>query len=193
MPEEGCYAGMPGSIKSPEQFKGLNFVCGTNNLLSSDVIKLLVKRYDPDDPLNALPNDIWKAELLKDVPRRILPFFSFVKPRSYLKFEDEVFNISKKLISEGHFHFRIKTTKENENSLSREDVDPLIMMNIILAILNSSPTEISYKKFQKDFEIFTNSEHGNTFNYKSEVALLKGQRGFPLNDVETSIAYPDLY
>lgn len=74
MPATGCYAGMPGRVATPSEYADLTFACGTNSLFSSDLVTLMRDRYDPNHPYATLPNDIWQALILHDIPRIPLLF-----------------------------------------------------------------------------------------------------------------------
>ncbi|OIQ85888.1 glycosyltransferase family 10 (fucosyltransferase) [mine drainage metagenome] len=184
MPRTNCYAGMPGRITSPGEYEGLTFACGTNCLLSSDVVELLVSRYDPAHRYSMLPNDVWQALLLKDVERIPLPFFSFVKPRNVGDELADVRSITAKMRQRGHYHFRIKTTgAENGNGL-REDVDPWVMLKVMEEMLSADPTVGANRRLIDSLAGFCGSGNGLTYSAFMGDEFFTGARRFELNDFE---------
>ncbi len=133
---EELLAGMPGRLANPA-LKGLTFVCGTNNLVSSDIVKAMTDRYKFGDGHTFFPNDVWQALALTDKPRKVLPFFTVESPQELHSFDEQLFR--KKIrcaLDLGYFHFRVKTQElRNINGMPatektvyrREDVDPILM------------------------------------------------------------------
>jgi hypothetical protein len=192
MPKTGCYAGMPGRLTNPPELDGLTFACGTNSLFSRDMMELLRNRYDPSHTYATLPNDIWQALVLQDIPRTLLPFFSFVKPRADISHDNNISVLTKRLLEQGHFHFRIKTTSAEAGYGAREDTDPWIMLKVMEAILDSHPPVQSNRQLIEKLAVMTNPKNGKTLSAYGEDGFFNGARDFPLNDLEAEIIYPDL-
>jgi hypothetical protein len=189
MPNHGCLAGMPGRLTSPPNLAGLNFICGTNSLFSSDVMSKLLDRYDPHNVAAQLPNDIWQALLLPDVPRRCLPFFTFGEPRKLPLDSNEITRMTQQLIAQGHFHFRIKTTSEQEGLGLREAVDPWIMAQIMQGVACSAAESGAVSRLIESLIVSTSPVNGITLNSNDEVNFFSGPRHFPLNDAEAKVLF----
>jgi hypothetical protein len=192
MPKSGCYAGMPGRLQTPVELEGLTFVCGTNSLFSSDMLKLMRNRYDPDHFYTTLPNDIWQALVLQDFQRISIPFFSFVKPRNDLAKKNNIDLLTKRLLEEGHFHFRVKTTSAEAGYASREDTDPWIMLIVMKAILESHPSTQANQQLIEKLVQSLGAANGKTLSAFNENNFFNVPRNFPFNDLEAEILYPDL-
>ena len=142
LPAERCYAGMPDTLGAPRYteapLQGLNLVFGTNTLLSRDVLELARARYVQDDPFTFEPNDVWLSQLLDDIPRQALPFFSFLKYRDVQDPSDSAYQLAQQLNTQGHYQFRVKTAPSTyPPGARREDVDPWIMLSIAKAIVGN--------------------------------------------------------
>lgn len=188
MPKNGCFAGMPGCLTNPPDLAGLNFICGTNSLFSRDMLRLLRNRYDANDPMTNLPNDIWQSITLREIPRRALPFFSFVKGRNAGANLDDVAKLTRHLLADGHFHFRVKTSSEEALLTKREDIDPWIMLKIMETILASPSATNKNHELRNALQDFTFSG-GDTFPAYSVAPILRGSRNFALNELEAPALY----
>lgn len=191
LPETGCYAGMPGRLATPAEYEGLTFVCGTNSLFSSDVVRTMRERYDPAHVYATLPNDIWQALILHDVPRIPMAFFSFIKPRRQGEPHEDVRALTRRLLHDGHFHFRIKTTSEQEGLGKREDVDPWIMLRIMEEILANNPEPGVNLRLMEQLKTSAATSNGTMRAY-GDAGFFTSARRYPLNDVEAPLVYPEL-
>lgn len=187
MPTYGCLAGMPGRLTAPPNLAGLNFICGTNSLFSSDVMSKLLDRYDPQNVAAQLPNDVWQALLLPDVPRRCLPFFTFSETRKLPIDSNEITRMTQLLIAQGHFHFRVKTTSEQEGLGLREAVDPWIMAQIMHGVACSAAEPGAVSRLIESLIASTSPANGLTLNSNDEKRFFNGPRHFPLNDEEAKV------
>ena len=190
MPKTRCFAGQPGRLESPPALSGLSFICGTNTLLSRDMVLQLRNAYDPKHPLASLPNDIWQSSMLLDVLRTPLPFFSFIKPRTTGSNLDDVAHITRHLLADGHFHFRVKTTSAESGLAKREDIDPWIMLKIMETILDSPGAPTMNRNFAAKFLEFTGGGKPDGFPSYPDATFLRGRRDFALTDEEARILYP---
>ena len=188
MPASGCFAGMPGQLDNPAQLARLNFICGTNSLFSRDMVQLLRSRYDAADPVAALPNDIWQSVTLRDIPRLALPFFSFVKPRAADGNLDDVAALTRHLLADGHFHFRVKTTSEEAKLARREDVDPWVMLKIMETILASPAVPDKNRELRNALQAFTSDAVGG-FAAFTDKPIFGGPRKFALTELEAPVLY----
>jgi hypothetical protein len=131
------FAGPLGRLNSPAEYANLTFVSGASALMSRDVLVRMRERYDPGSPHATQPNDIWQALMLHDVPRQALPTFNFIRPRAPREDGDFIYTLVRRLVHEGHYHFRIKTVAPEDAAARREDIDPWIMLRVMEAILDS--------------------------------------------------------
>lgn len=184
MPTTGCYAGTTGRLTAPAELNGLTFVSGANSLFSRDVLELMRNRYDPSHPHAALPNDVWQALVLQDIPRLPLPSFNFVKPRAPRADAGAIFALAQRLLHDGHFHFRIKTTSAEAGQGKREDVDPWIMLKAMEAVLSTDLIPTAAFELRKRFSRFIDGGAGAPLGAFGEVSFYGGPRDFPLNDTE---------
>jgi hypothetical protein len=188
MPATGCFAGMPGRLNNPPELAGLNFICGTNSLFSRDMVQLLRNRYDANDPMARLPNDIWQSMTLRDIPRLALPFFSFVKAREAGSNMDDVAELTRHLLADGHFHFRIKTASEEAKMAKREDVDPWVMLKIMETILATPGAPEKNRELRSALQAFTHAG-ADSFPAFSETPIFGGPRNFALTELEGPVLY----
>lgn len=189
MPHTGCFAGMPGRMTSPAELSGLGFVCGTNSLFSRDILELMSSRHLPEHESTHWPQDVWQALVLHDVPRLSLPFFSFTEPRAVGEQLEEVERITQRLLADGHFHFRIKTSSAGKGLGNREDVDPWIMLKVMETILSSpGPTKKAYS-LTGDLHHFTCGANEGFSAYPPDPFLGGRERNFPLCDAEAVSLY----
>jgi hypothetical protein len=116
--------------------KYLRFASGAGTLLSSDLVREVLAREHVAS--HELPNDLWLAMTLRDVPRTpllrhdILDVTAF-DPETRAALSQRVLDARAK----GHFHFRVKSGRwEAEGLLSHkpEHVDPLVLNDVLLAI-----------------------------------------------------------
>lgn len=184
MPASGCYAGSTGRLTSPKELDGLTFVSGANSLFSRDVLDLMRRRYEPDHPHTTLPNDVWQALVLQDVPRIPLPSFNFVQPRAPSVNLPGVGSLAHRMLQAGHFHFRIKTTSAEAGFGAREDVDPWIMLKVMESVLSlESAPEVTMALMEK-FARFIDGGMGNPLTAFADVSFYGGPRDFLLTDTE---------
>lgn len=180
LPVEHCYAGMPGRLNSPPELAGLNFICGTNSLFSRDMLELMLQRYEPDHAWTELPNDIWQALVLREFKQTYLMYFSFIKPRMQGGDYPDVRQLTRQLLIDGHYHFRVKTTSADAGLGAREDVDPWVMLQIMREILDNDTHPQGNRKLLDQVALA-----GDDY--------FSGPRSYPLTDAEAHIAYPDLF
>ena len=184
LPKEKCFAGMPGSMATPKELKGLTFVCGTNTIISSDILELMQSRFDPDHLFSQYPNDVWAALIFPDIDRMALPFFTFKKPRQQGAIRDKIALLTNNLLEQGIFHFRIKTTGQELGLYKREDIDPWIMYTVMETIINSSVNENLKGMFSALSESMLPI---NSFKFSSSISdgsLFSGKRTLPFSDEE---------
>jgi len=187
LPKAGCVAGFPIFLPT-----GFNFVSGSSFLFSRDVIQLMRDRYIRDHEHTQHNADVWLGIVLADVPRTPLPIFNFTKPRGPRCGLDEVRSLVRTLLREGHFHFRVKTTSDEEGLGAREDVDPWIMLAIMEEILANLPSpEANLKLLHKVGRAF-NAVDGVIPSIMEEMPF-NTPRDFPINDSEAQIIYPHLF
>ncbi len=196
MPTTRCYAGSPARLSAgganPPPLGGLTFVSGANTLLSSDIVALLRDRYDPDSPHVHLPNDVWQALMLQDVPRTPLPLFSFIKPRQPDTFFAPIAEMTRVLLRHGHYQFRVKTTSHEAGLGLREDIDPWLMLRIMKTILETVVHVQETRALIHQILVSANPADGVALAAYDESGFFAGPRGFPMNDVEAEVVYPEL-
>ena len=176
LPREKCFAGMLGRLIE-EPYQGVGMVHGANTVVSRDVMELMRSRYIPGHEYTKQPNDHWQGLILPDIERTALPLFSFNKPRTIEKNLDDITQLTSKLIYEGHYQFRVKTTSEEAGMGKREDVDPWIMLKIMETILSTTPSTAEQNKLlQHKFALCCRPE----YDYP---------RNFPIDDSETDFLY----
>ncbi len=169
---ENLLAGMPGRLGAPE-LNGLTFVCGTNNLVSSDIVQLMAERYKLGEPSGFYPNDIWQAITLKDVKRKVMPFFTISTPVDLSNFDEVHFRIKvRKALKMGHFHFRVKTHEPrysffpeiDQTNYRREDVDPILMRIIMDEIIDFNFEKNAVNKILDQLSEHATNSHSHEFN-----------------------------
>lgn len=190
LPATRCFAGSPARLNNPSELNGLTFVSGANTVLSRDMVSLLRNRYDENSPYTVLPNDVWQAIVLQDIPRVPLPFISFTKPRLDVAELDAVQHIAQNLIANGHYHFRVKTTSEEDGVGRRENVDPWIMMKIMETILRNDSSPQANLQLNRQFLVsLTVSDQGTVAAY-NENPIYSGPRSYPVDDHEAEALFP---
>ncbi|MCX7101604.1 MAG: glycosyltransferase [Methylobacter sp.] len=187
MPVTGCYAGTIAPMAD-----GLTFTSGANSLFSSDILELMLKRYDSSHIHATLPNDVWQAHILEDIPRLALPSFNFLKPKQPKSDDIWVSVLAQRMLKQGHFHFRVKTTSLEEGIGKREDVDPWIMLKIMEEILFTEPVPAATRALLGKYSRFIDGGTGSPLSAYSNVKFYSGPRDFLLFDAEAGIAYPEL-
>jgi hypothetical protein len=176
VPRERCFAGFLGRLVHAP-YQGVGIVHGANTMVSRDVMELMRSRYVPGHEYTKQPNDHWQGLVLQDVTRTALPLFSFNQPRSVGGNLDDITNLTSKLLCDGHYHFRIKTTSAESGVGKREDVDPWIMLKIMEAIMLSPPSPEQNRSLQQRFA--RSCEPGQN-----------QPRDFPIDDSESGFFYP---
>lgn len=179
-----CFAGPLGRLNAPEVFNGLTFVSGASALMSRDVLLRMRERYDPHHAYSTVPNDIWQAALLHDVPRQALPTFNFIKPRGPRADGAYLYQIAQRLIQDGHYHFRIKTVAPEDAAARREDIDPWIMLRIMEAILDSERSEEATLAMVGKVQRLADGGAGLPIAPRRAEALHTGPRDFAMTDNE---------
>lgn len=192
LPTRLCYSGMPGIMTGPPEIKGLSFACGTNGIISSDLLLEMRNRYEPGHAYTNLPQDLWQALVLEEVPRIALPFFSFVNPRSDVGPDSNVAEMTRRLLAHGHYHFRVKSDSAAAGLAAREDIDPWIMLEVMKTILASQHSTDAALGLKERLTRSLNPNNGQTMTAYGEEKFFTGPRDFPLNDTETETLYPDL-
>jgi hypothetical protein len=192
MPASNCYAGTMARMVTPEALNGLTFTSGANSLFSRDVLALMRNRYDPDHIHTTLPNDVWQALILNDIPRISLPSFNFLKPIQPQTDSTWIRALARKMLQQGDFHFRVKTTCEEDGVGKREDVDPWIMLKIMEEILAHETELTATPVLQEKYARFIDGGAGAPLTAYSDVNFYGGPRDFPLSDIEAEIVFPDL-
>ena len=192
LPATQCYSGMPGIMTGPPEIKGLSFACGTNGIISSDLLATMRNRYEPGHAFTNLPQDLWQALVLQDVPRIALPFFSFVNPRADVGIDSNVAEMTRRLLAHGHYHFRVKSDSAAAGLAAREDIDPWIMLEVMKTVLASQHSTDAALGLKERLTRSLNPNNGETMTAYGEEKFFSGPRDFPLNDTETESLYPDL-
>jgi hypothetical protein len=192
MPATGCYAGTMARMVTPEALNGLTFTSGANSLFSRDVLALMRNRYDPDHVHATFPNDVWQALILNDISRISLPSFNFLKPIKPQTDSTRISALARKMLQQGNFHFRVKTTSEEDGIGKREDVDPWIMLKLMESILAHETEPTAMPSLQEKYARFIDGGAGAPLSAYSDVNFYGGPRDFPLSDIEADIVFPDL-
>lgn len=182
LPTTRCYAGMPGQLNKPPELAGLIFCCGTNNIFSSDLLEVMRSRYNAEEDHAYAPNDIWQALVLNDIPRIPIPFFSFTKPRAAGSNFDDVLWKTRRLIELGHYHFRIKTTSEQEGLAAREDVDPWIMLKVMESILATPAAPDALRSCLLELATFSEADENGLLPHVLPQLIFTSPRPVALSD-----------
>jgi hypothetical protein len=189
LPERNCFAGMPALITSPPEIGNLLFVCGTNSLFSSDLIKLMCARYDPKHIYCTYPNDVWQALILPDIKRIAIPFFTFSKARRSNDLSNNIRQITKMLLEQGHFHFRVKSTSEQAGFGKRENIDSWTILEIMREIIENTDPHDYENLYSSIQESLLPLDGKNLPNKANQLEFFRGRRIFPLNDEEAEIVF----
>ncbi|MES2128344.1 MAG: glycosyltransferase family 10 [Pseudomonadota bacterium] len=171
VPRARCYAGMLGTLQHPP-YQGTGMVHGANTLVSRDVMELMRSRYVPGHEYTKQPNDHWQGLIMPDVERTALPLFSFNGAHDTGDDMGDVTRLVSRLVQDGHYHFRVKTTSEADGRGKREDVDPWIMLAAMQAILSTPVAPEAVLRLQQRF--------AQACDPANKVA-----RDFPVDDSET--------
>ena len=136
LPEKECFAGMPARMSDTcgdADVAGKLVLCGTNTILSRDMVEFFVKRFN-DIPLKWLtyPQDVTTSLIFNATPRICLPFFTFTKA---LYSNTQKGEALARAMEVGHYHFRFKSTS---GPRMPEDIDN---MSYVMAELTSRKTE----------------------------------------------------
>lgn len=195
LPTKGCFAGSPGRLTAggtnPSHLGGLTFVSGANTLFSSDMLAVLRDRYDPLSPDTQLPNDVWQALMLQDVQRIPLPIFSFVKPGYSKSISNTVTSLTQLLVRNGHYHFRVKTTSQENGVGLREEIDPWIMLRVMEGILEAEPRPGVTDALIRKLLISVAPVDGVALSAFNEDRFFTGPRSFPVTDIEAEIIFSE--
>lgn len=181
---EACFAGPLGRLTAPDVFAGLTFVSGASVLMSRDVLVRMRERYDPQHPYATVPNDIWQAALLDDVPRQALPTFNFIKPRAARADGAYLYQTARQLVADGHYHFRVKTVAPEDAAGRREDIDPWIMLRVMEAILDSEHLPPATLAMVDKVQRLADGGAGLPVAPRRAGPLHTGHRDFAMNDNE---------
>lgn len=184
LPKTGCYAGTTGRLTAPQALDGLVFISGANSLFSSDLLALMRHRYDPGHIHASLPNDVWQALTLQDVPRLALPSFNFHRARAPREDGAAIGALARRMLADGHFHFRVKTDSEDKGVGTREDVDPWIMLRIMEEVLSREGAPEATAALVEKFARFIDGGAGAPLAAFGKTDFYGGQRDFPLADTE---------
>jgi hypothetical protein len=169
---ERLLAGMPGRLGAPG-LNGLTFVCGTNNLVSSDLVQLMAERYKFGEPSGFYPNDIWQAITLRDVKRKVIPFFTIATTVDLSNFDEAFFRKKiQKALNMGHFHFRVKIHEPrysffpeiDQTNYRREIIDPMLMKIIMEEIVNYNFEKNAINKILGQLSEHTKNNHSYEFD-----------------------------
>ena len=178
------FAGPLGRMNAPEMVAGLTFVSGASALMSRDVLVRMRERYEPNHPYATLPNDIWQSLVLNDVPRQALPTFNFIRPRAPRADGDFIYALTRKLVQDGHYHFRIKTVAPEDAAARREDIDPWIMLRVMEAILDSEQLPAATLDMVGKVRRLADGGAGLPIAPRTTTPLHTGLRDFAMNDNE---------
>lgn len=182
-----CFAGPLARLNAPEALAGLTFVSGASALLSRDVLVRMRERYDPAHVFATLPNDIWQALLLDDVPRQALPTFNFIRPRAPRADGNFIYTLARRLVQDGHYHFRIKTVAPEDAAARREDIDPWIMLRVMEAILDSEHVPAATLVMMDKVRRLSDGGAGQPVAPRTASPLHTGPRDFVMNDNEVAM------
>ncbi|MRW90396.1 hypothetical protein GJ699_10410 [Duganella sp. FT80W] len=183
---ENCFAGPLGRLSAPETFAGLTFVSGASALMSRDLLLRMRERYDPAHAYTSVPNDIWQAAVLDDVPRQALPTFNFIKPRASRADAPYIYALTRRLLQQGYYHFRIKTVAPENAAGRREDIDPWIMLRIMEAIFDSEHDPEATLNLTDRVQRLADGGAGLPVAPRRAEPLHSGMRDFATNDEEIS-------
>lgn len=182
-----CFAGPLGRLTSPDHVAGLTFVSGASVLMSRDVLLRMRERYDPAHVHATLPNDVWQALLLEDVPRQALPTFNFIRPRAPRADGDFIRMLTQQLLRDGHYHFRVKTVAPEDAAGRREDIDPWIMLRVMEAILDSEHAPAATLDMIGKVRRLADGGAGLPVAPRTASPLHTGPRDFVLTDNEVAM------
>lgn len=192
LPSTGCFSGFPGRVSSGTH-QGTVMLHGANTCLSSDMMRCLVERYDREDPLTQYPNDHWQAYTLSDVKRYALPLFSFNNAYGVEARRRLVPEVTRRMLENGHFHFRIKTCSSEAGLGPREDIDPWVMLAVMDTILHSPYDPVATHDLLVRLQDWIQAPGDGIaqppFSAKS---IYRGPRRFALNDEDTDSLFRDL-
>jgi len=168
------YGGLAGMMQYPP-YNNVGMVHGANLLLSRDLVAKYIDRVLIPHSDTSLPSDHMYGMLFQDVPALTLPLFSFETPRSIMEEGNKVYEIARKMIEFGHFHFRVKTKARfsDNTDYKREDVDSVIMEIVNQAFIDAE------KESPQKFERVT-----TLCNAINEHIFKNGPRIYPLEDME---------
>jgi hypothetical protein len=186
LPASGCYAGPMARLTGPGDVAGLTFTSGASTIFSRDALERMRERYDPADPYNQTPNDVWQALMLHDYQRIALPTFNFVRPRPPRGDGPAITALARAQLAAGHFHFRVRTVAPQDSDGRREDVDPWIMLRIMEAILDSEPSPAATLSLLGRYARAVDGGAGAPLPARSPVPIFSGPRDLPLNDEEVA-------
>jgi hypothetical protein len=100
--------------------------------------------------------------------------------------------MAKHLVGLGHYHFRVKTTSQEQGLALREDIDPWIMLRIMEAILESDAQPDATRSLIAQMRVSVAPANGVALSAFDEGAFFTGPRSFPMTDIEAEALYPEL-
>lgn len=179
------FAGMPYKLTGPDPLTNLTFASGAGTILSRPAIEKLVARYDASSWTTQLPNDVWQAVLLPDVPRTVLPMFSFVREVNRIPDLEATESKVRQLLQFGHFHFRVKSGSEPPvSNYPRELVDQFLLYRIASAIIGHEFLSEKVDLLLQSLRLFCSGTLEESLPSYDPRPLLQFPRTFPLNDKE---------
>ena len=189
LPKHGCFAGSPVRLSGPPELSGFTFLSGANTLISSDLAALLRSRFNHTATEMGWPNDVWQALTLKEFDRMLIPICSFIKPRMSIESLNSVPLLISRLLDLGYFHFRIRTSVEDDAIGRREDSEPWIMEKVMETILGCPWRPQAALQFRQQFIAFIAPQSGDTLAPFCAAPIYTGPHNFPSNDYDAEGFY----
>ena len=143
---------------------------GSGFLISSDLIHLLLKR--ASEIPHFFPDDVWMSLTLRDIPRIPLKRLDITQKFDTDYSSIDLFNqfiIKARL--EGHFHFRVKSSRFNLDgsvNLSSQYHDPILLNNIMLNIISN---KVDDQDFLNNYLSFRSNNSDREDNYLNPFSL----------------------
>ena len=123
------------------------------------------------------------------MPRFSIPCFSFTKARRVGESLNDVEELTRRLIADGHFHFRIKSTSAEVGLAKREDIDSWVMLRIMQTILSTGGAPIKNIELIRALHKFTGGGPQGFDAYPDADQFFTGERRFALTDIEAPALY----